>query len=68
MITMFLPAMVISEHNLGPLDEMGSLAICTSTVSPELSTSAILPCLSISGSVKGFDLKDLFLPSRAKIT
>ena len=46
--TMFLPAMEISEVSLGPLVEMGSLAICTRMYCPCLRISLIFPCLLIS--------------------
>ncbi|MNQ89885.1 hypothetical protein D3C85_1052070 [compost metagenome] len=48
--TVYLPAIERSELNLGPLVEMGSLAICTGTSKFLLTTSEIFPALLISAS------------------
>ncbi len=47
--TRYRPVREISVVSRGPFDDMGSLTICTSSSCPGESTSAIAPCLSISG-------------------
>ena len=47
--TIYRPAKDISAERRGPLVDMGSLMICTSTSSPALSTSPICPSLPVGG-------------------
>ena len=48
--TKYRPAKVISEDNLGPFVEIGSLATCTKIDCEEDKTASILPFLSSSFS------------------
>ncbi len=48
--TRYLPVRVISVVSLGPLEDMGSLTICTISSCPGLSKFVMVPCLSMSGS------------------
>ena len=59
--TMYLPAKESSEVSLGPFVEIGSLAICTSTSCPTLSTLLMLPSFSISGSNCILEIVGIFL-------
>ena len=49
--TRYLPANEISEVRRGPLVEIGSLTICTTTSCPTLSVLATVPSFSRSGSM-----------------
>ncbi len=53
-ITMNRSGRDISQLSLGPLEEMGSLRICTSMLGLPPSTSVILPVFMISGSFLNF--------------
>ena len=61
--TMYLPANDSSEVSRGPFVEIGSLAICTNTSCPTLSTLLMLPSFSISGSICTFEMAGIFLGS-----
>ena len=61
--TRYLPANESSEVNLGPLVEIGSFTICTTTSCPTFNVLATVPSLSRSGSRVALEMELSFFLS-----